>query len=307
MAEREVIEQNRIEREVKESNARGRENRKKRNLKLTIICSILTVLVLLGTGFFAKNCISDKKDLRDQGIEAFNSGNYEEAIKLFQDSINQQQWFSEKMDADTDLYLAASYIRIGEYISAGDIYKKYLYAGDGKTSIGSADLDTLNNLAQALEYTRSGDVNESSIANIKSEYDRGNKSMAIYLGACYQQMGDYDNMVKYFNEYADEYGMNTYISMQLSSYYIDKDDLETAITIINKGLSAGDDLYKDRVMYNSIVLSEKKLDYETALEKATDLVEEYPNNETYQKEYDFLYSRINVNADPVYKKKDDQE
>ena len=81
----------------------------------------------------------------------------------------------------------------------------------------------------------------------------------------------------------------------------------TSITIINKGLSAGDDLYKDRVMYNSIVLSEKKLVYETALDKATELIEEYPNNETYQKEYDFLYSRINVNADPVYKKKDDQE
>ena len=59
-------------------------------------------------------------------------------------------------------------------------------------------------------------------------------------------------------------------------------------------------------MYNSIVLSEQKLDYETALEKATELIEEYPNNETYQKEYDFLYSRINVNTEPVHKDKKDE-
>lgn len=306
MSDRSTVEQNRIEREVKETNAKGRRVRQKRNLKLSIICFFVSVAVILGTGYVVMNCISDKKELREQGIEAFNSGKYEEAITYFQDSINQQQWFSEKMDADTDLYLAAAYIRTGEYTAAGDIYKKYLYSGSDKTSIGNVELDTLNNLAQALEYTKSGDMNEASIATLKSEYDRGNKSMAIYLGACYQQLGDYENMVKYFDEYSLEYGMNTYIAMQLSSYYIDKGNLETAITIINKGLSAGDDLYMDRVMYNSIVLSEQKLDYETALEKATELIEEYPNNETYQKEYDFLYSRINVNTEPVHKDKKDE-
>ena len=307
MADREKIESNRIQRNISQKSIQWREKRRKRSMQLGFLCGIFTILVVVLTGYIVKNCVSDKKSFRKQGIEAFNSGNYEKAIDLFIASMNEQQWFTQAMDADTDLYLAATYIRAGRFKDASDIYIKYVGKGVPGSSISEADIDSFLNLSHALEETKTGTFKETTIQGLQDEYDRGNMSMALYLGAYYQKNADYENMIKCFQDYSNKFGMNTYIAMQLSSYYIKIGDLENAITVINKGLSAGDDIFRDRVMFNSIVLSEQKLDYESALEKAAELIEAYPNNETYQKEYDFLYSRINKNTEPVHNLKDEDK
>ncbi|MBR6404190.1 MAG: hypothetical protein IKS48_12455 [Eubacterium sp.] len=273
-------------------------------MKLGFLCGLFTILVVVGTGYIVKNCISDKKAFRNQGIEAFNAGRYDEAVELFNASMDEQQWFTQAMDADTDLYLAATYIRSGRYKDASNIYIKYVGSGVPGSSISEADIDSFQNLAKALEETKSGNFKETTLPGLQAEYDRGNMSIALYLGAYYQKNADYENMIKCFEDYSNKFGMNTYIAMQLSSYYIEKGDMDSAMIVINQGLSAKDDIFKDRVMFNSVVLAEQNLDYDAALEKAAELIEAYPNNETYQKEYDFLYSRINKNTEPVHKEKD---
>ena len=56
----------------------------------------------------------------------------------------------------------------------------------------------------------------------------------------------------------------------------------------------------DKVQFNDCIVSEKQKDFEGALGKVQSLVEKYPNDETYKREYDFLNSRININPEPVH-------
>ena len=302
---RDIIEEKRVRKNVRAKKRRDQEIKRKRNLKLAIFCSIFSIIVILGAAYIIVHCISNKESLRDAGIAAFNEGGYTEAISDFESSIAEKQWFSKKMDQDTRLYLAACYMRIDDYEKALEIYKN---VRDNSPSVISKDeLERHMNLATALNEVKGGNVNELYINSLKDEYDRGNTSVALYLGTCYEIQGDYENMVKYYDIYSDAYGINTYIAYQESSYYLSQNDNETAQSIVNKGMNASDDLYMDLVLYNDIVLTERQLDYSGALEKATALIEKYPNNETYKKEYDFLYSRVNIDPNPVHTEGDADE
>lgn len=295
---RDIIEEKRVRKNVRAKNRRDQEIKRKRNLKLAVFCTIFSIIVILGAAYIIVHCISNKENLRDAGIAAFNEGGYTEAISDFEASLAEQQWFSSKMDQDTRLYLAACYMRIDDYEKANEIYKE---VRDNKPTVMKKDeLDKHMNLAIALNEVKSGSVNEIYINSLKEEYDKGNTSVSLYLGTCYEILGDYENMIKYYDIYTDAYGMNTYIAYQESSYYLSQNDNETAQSIVNMGINATDDLYIDLVLYNDIILTERQLDYAGALKKATALIEKYPNNETYKREYDFLNSRVNIDPNPVH-------
>ncbi|MBO4864775.1 MAG: tetratricopeptide repeat protein [Eubacterium sp.] len=295
----EIIEDNRIGNDVKSVKDKQRQARKSRNIKLAVMCAIFSIIVIIGTAYIVVHSISDKEKLREQGIAAFKSGNYNEAISLLQESFDREQWFSEKMDADTEMYLAACYMRTGEFSKAYDIYFKYSTKSENKTSVSTDKIEEYLKLANALDQMHSGAIYDSTISSLENELENGNSSANLFLGICYQYQGETDKMLKAFNQYADVYGMNSYVAYQLSSYYIDKGDYENARAMINRGLQTNDMLYIDKLMFNDIVISEAAYDYEEALEKAERLIKEYPENETYRKEYDFLYSRINMDPEPV--------
>jgi tetratricopeptide (TPR) repeat protein len=305
MSKKEIIEDSNISSSKLSSGQRRKNSRHKRNVHLAVLCATFSIIVLLGTAFIVVHSISNKEKLREQGIAAFKAGSYNEAIADFKASIELRQWFSSKMDADTGLYLAAAYMRSGEYIQAYNIYNDFINDGN-PTTLSKDTLNDMATLASALDNIQGGNITEATVESLNKELQRGNNSAYLYLGLCYQQMGKTDEMLDAFNKYIETYGINTYISYQLSSYYLGSGDVDTAVTYINKGLSCGDELYKDKIMFNDIVVSETKLDYATALDKATKLLADYPENDIYQKEYDFLYSRINVNDEPVHTKTDDE-
>ena len=306
-SEKDLFEENNIKTDVRSTKAKQRQAHKDRNMHLAVMCAVFSIIVIIGTAFIVVHSISDKEKLRNQGIEAFNGGSYNEAIDLFTESISRQQWFSAKMDEDTKLYLAAAYMRNGEYLNAYNIYLELSSASRRKTGVSEDKLRDYMNLSKALSDIQSGTIDDSVIENVTKELQNGNDSAYLFLGICYQQQGQYDKMLDAFSKYTEKYGINTYVAYQLSSYYISKNDYDTAVTYINKGLSSGDQLYKDKLMYNDIILSEAKYDYATALDKASSLISEYPDNAAYQKEYDFLYSRINMDPEPVHTHTDADE
>ncbi len=303
MSKKDIIEDNRIKEDKRSSSARRNDNRRQRNIQLAVACAIFSIIIIIGTAFVVVHSLSDKEKLREEGIAAFKSGNYNEAINDFKASLELKQWFSEKMDIDTKLYMAASYMRNGDYLPAHDIYNEFII-DNNPTSLSNETLQQYEQLASALDSIKSGNINEKEVESLQGELEKGNKSVNLFLGLCYQQMGMYDEMLQAFNEYTDNFGMNTYVSYQLSSYYLDNNDVENAVTMINKGLACSDDLYKDKIMFNDIVVSETKLEYGNALDKAQKLIDEYPDNDIYQSEYDFLYSRINMDTEPVHTKTD---
>ncbi|MBO5610393.1 MAG: hypothetical protein J5929_08545 [Eubacterium sp.] len=305
MPDRETIENRRIQRELRAKRARAREARRRRNIRVFFLCTIFSIIVIISSIVVIAHSISDKKEHRDKGIKAFNESSYEEALKEFNISINTEQWFSSKMDYDTELYIAACYMRQGEYAEASKQYKKL--TDEYSSSKTSLDRDTIMGmmfLADALEQANTGDISDATISQLKKEYEAGNVSMSIFLGTSYQQMGNYEEMVNYYTVYADKFGINTYIAYQLSAYYLDIGDIETATDYVSKGMNAEDDLYLDMLQFNDIIITEKNHDYVGALNKARALTEAYPDNETYKREYDFLDSRVNIDTTPVHTESD---
>ncbi|MCR4845543.1 MAG: hypothetical protein K5865_02280 [Eubacterium sp.] len=305
MPDRETIENRRLQRELRAKRAKAREARRRRNIRVFFLCTIFSIIVIISSIVVIAHSISDKKEHRDKGIKAFNESSYEEALKEFSISINTEQWFSSKMDYDTELYIAACYMRQGEYAEASKQYKKL--TDEYSSSKTSFDRDTIMGmmfLADALEQANTGDISDATISQLKKEYEAGNVSMSIFLGTSYQQMGNYEEMVNYYTVYADKFGINTYIAYQLSAYYLDIGDTETATDYVNKGMNAEDDLYLDMLQFNDIIITEKNHDYVGALNKARALTEAYPDNETYKREYDFLESRVNIDTTPVHTESD---
>ena len=305
MPDRETIENRRLQRELRAKRARAREARRRRNIRVFFLCTIFSIIVIISSIVVIAHSISDKKEHRDKGIKAFNESSYEEALKEFNISINTEQWFSSKMDYDSELYIAACYMRQGEYAEASKQYKKL--TDEYSSSKTSLDRDTIMGmmfLADALEQANTGDISDATISQLKKEYEAGNVSMSIFLGTSYQQMGNYEEMVNYYTVYADKFGINTYIAYQLSAYYLDIGDIETATDYVNKGMNAEDDLYLDMLQFNDIIITEKNHDYVGALNKARALTEAYPDNETYKREYDFLDSRVNIDTTPVHTESD---
>lgn len=301
MPDRETIEENRILRKQKEKKEERKKERRKRYLKLGIICAVYSIILLLGSAYVVLHLISDKKKLREQGIEAYNNGFYVEAETDFIDSINTNQWFSDEMDDDTSLYLANCYMRTHEYSKARDIYVRL----NSSRYVDQDYLSYVNNLSIALENTEDGNIDESTISTLEDELNGGNNSVSLYLGTCYQLKGRYDEMIAAYNKYIEEFGINSYIAYQLSAYYLSIDENETALYYINQGFNCKDDLYLDLIRYNDVVYAEKYLDYGKAFEKISSLCDDYPGNETFTKEYNFLYSRINVDTVPVHTKDED--
>lgn len=304
MSDRDLIEEQRIEKSYKAAKEQQNQAKRKRNLKLAIICVIFSVIVIFGVMLVVLNSISDKEELREQGIAAFNDGKNTDAVDLFKKSLDEKQLFSQEMDQDTRLYLAAAYIRMEKYKEALSVYNE-IRENPGGNSIEK--LDSYISVTKALQNVKEGNITDDDINSLHMELSRGNKSINLYLGTCYKEKGKTEEMLKYYNDYVSEFGMNTYVSFQLSSYYLDKKDQEKALSYINQGLSASDDLFKDKVLFNEIVYYERNHDYQTAFEKAESLTNSFPENETYQKEYKFLYSRVNIDPTPVHTKSDDEE
>ena len=135
MPNREEVEEIKRKRAAKQRKARQRELRRKRNLRLAIICAVFSIIVIIGAAYIIVHSISDKEKLRNAGIKAFNSGSYNEAIDKFNESLSRDMWFSKNMDMDTNLYLGAAYMRNGEYEKAYQVYAKLIGSDYNSTDI----------------------------------------------------------------------------------------------------------------------------------------------------------------------------
>lgn len=272
--------------------------RRKRRKKLAVNYTIFTLIVAAFMFFILNNMISDKEELRKKGIDAYNNGNYSEAIEAFTASLNEEQWFTKNMDLDTRIYLGDCYLQLNQYGDAQAVYIELKSLNHG--NYNEEYIDSLVGAASAMVDMENGNY-DSAAAYLTEAVNEGNTWMNLYLGACYEKQGDYGHMMACYHDYLLSYPMNTYIAYQISTYYLNAEDYSSAKDYIDKGLSAGDTAYLSFVKYNEIVYYEQILDYTTAFAKAKEYINAYPDNEAGRKEYDFLYTRINIDPEPVHK------
>lgn len=278
------------------NNTRRSSRKKERMKKIAITGLIISVISIIATIIVIINCTSYKEELREQGIAEFNSGNYEKAEQLLQESIDEKQWFSKSMDIDSKVYIAESTLKRGDYTKALTLYNELLNSNEYSNKEFLKDriefADAMDTFINQKDYS-------SAAAKLEKLIEKGDSSLNIYLGACYANNGDGDKMQAAFDNYINDYGMNTYVASQLASYYVGIGDDAKASEYIQQGVYSGDDKYMYLLEYNKAVILERQKNYAEAYKIISELHLAYPDNIDFEKEYDFLNSRVNIDETPV--------
>ena len=265
--------------------------KKKKNNNTGLIAGVIacvTLAVLIVVIFMAAHISGKKSVKRSEGIASFEMGDYEAAKKSFNDSLDEKQWFCEDMDMDTLFYLGETYIRLNDFSSAMSTYQKIVFEGDDKQK---EKAEEYINLTTAL--MNFADKNyDAAIVSLNAMVKEGNSDMAIYLASCYSELGQYDSMLEAYAVYLKDHPLDSYIAYQLSTYYLENDNLDYALKYITDGIAIEGE-YIDKLYFNEVVYYEKTNDLATAYSKISALCEKHPEVEEYQKEKTFLETRLN--------------
>ena len=117
----------------------------------------------------------------------------------------------------------------------------------------------------------------------------------------YYEMEDYENALESFRQ-ATENGAKQTIQMYnlMGICAMQTEDYKSALDYIQSGLAlmstsdgadkADEDLVQE-MKYNEIICYEKQADWENAKGKVTEYLDAYPDDETVQKEAEFLETR----------------
>lgn len=265
---------------------RGRKRKAKRAGAAFIILPLLmTALITL---FVCINISSHKKQYKQEGIKLYNEGSFKEAEQKFIDSLDQYQWFSKETDIDTRFFLADSYVKDEEYDNAIEIYNDILDKG---SKSDRKEAETLIDITKAHKALYENDLEEAE-EQLRKLAESGETQEYLYLASAESRLGKDEEMIEALNKYLEDHPFDTYVCYQMSTYYLNIDDPETARIYIDEGLRCTDEDFRAEIKFNDAVYYEKKHDYKTAFEKIDTLSSEYPDNESFAAERDFLKTRL---------------
>jgi tetratricopeptide (TPR) repeat protein len=180
------------------------------------------------------------------------------------------------------------------YLNIYECYNEMNLSGLGAVylqdalNIQGSDLEHSYNRGRIYYYLGSYDQAQSQlIGPVEEKYEP-----AMYLiGRVYLAQEDYEHAQAIYRQIQDEFGENTQSCNGLALCAIQSGDYDTALEWISRGLALDNAGDCQELYFNEIVAYEKKLDFETAKEKAKAYVERYPSDEAGQKEWIFLSTR----------------
>jgi tetratricopeptide (TPR) repeat protein len=112
------------------------------------------------------------------------------------------------------------------------------------------------------------------------------------LGETYLEAGDVDGARSMYQQCVDEKKSESAGYNGLALCSMEDGDTDQALEYIESGLASSDTTMREALLYNEIVIYEKKGDFETAQSKMASFLEEYPSNETAQHESTYIDSRV---------------
>lgn len=184
-----------------------------------------------------------------------------------------------------------------DYADYLDIYRVYLAC--------DMNADGEEYLESALEITAKDPedyYNKGRIYYYLEEYENAQKELekaleeeyaqaAVYLGKVYMASGDTENAEKMFQQCLKEDGLKAEGYNGLAYCAAQAQDYDSALEYIAKGLEEKDGRTEQALLFNEIVLYEKKSDYDSAKQKMSEYLEMYPADESAVRENYFLQTR----------------
>lgn len=219
--------------------------------------------------YYLTGCVALAMDSYDEASsnfsEAYGSDStYEMAIQIY------EAYLGQDMEADGTRYLEAAL----------------------KTEAKTAD-----------DYCERGKVYyymddyENARTELTTAADKGSTEATLILGMVYMAQGDTSNARSFYQQYIDADGDDPakgYNGLALCD--ISDGDYDSALQNISQGLGdATSDEMRD-LLFNEIVVYEKKLDFSTALFKAQEYVQTFKDDDAAAKELTFLQSRVGNQA-----------
>lgn len=219
--------------------------------------------------YYLTGCVALAMDSYDEASsnfsEAYGSDStYEMAIQIY------EAYLGQDMEADGTRYLEAAL----------------------KTEAKTAD-----------DYCERGKVYyymddyENARTELTTAVDKGSTEATLILGMVYMAQGDTSNARSFYQQYIDADGDDPakgYNGLALCD--ISDGDYDSALQNISQGLGdATSDEMRD-LLFNEIVVYEKKLDLSTALSKAQEYVQTFKDDDAAAKELTFLQSRVGNQA-----------
>lgn len=275
--------------EMSEYRPRKRRKKKKKfnikNVVKLIVMLVLLSVIIYGVSFGVKYSMYNK------GYSLYVREDYEGAESLFAESLKPRLPMLGSFDNNVRLYLADCYVNMGSY---GDACAQY-----EQVKLWSLEPDEeveyLFNVAYGLQLYRWKDYREA-LPILLEAYENGYSDLVLYVGSCYGQIGDLENMQIYYNVFLRDNPMNSFMYAQYAAIALDEDKLEEAFSYIQKGLELEDQSSVRELLFDEIVYYEKMKDYNTAYAKAKAFVEVYPGDQDGKDEYDLLYTRQTNNG-----------
>ena len=219
--------------------------------------------------YYLTGCVALAMDSYDEASsnfsEAYGSDStYEMAIQIY------EAYLGQDMEADGTRYLEAAL----------------------KTEAKTAD-----------DYCERGKVYyymddyENARTELTTAADKGSTEATLILGMVYMAQGDTSNARSFYQQYIDADGDDPakgYNGLALCD--ISDGDYDSALQNISQGLGdATSDEMRD-LLFNEIVVYEKKLDLSTALSKAQEYGQTFKDDDAAAKELTFLQSRVGNQA-----------
>ncbi len=264
-----------------------RKKKKKKFTFLNIIKLFGGLLVLLvivyGVSFGVKY------SMREKGLSLYEQEDYEGAVDLFVEALKPRLPLLEKFDNDVRFYIADCYVNTGNYGFACCEYSQIKLW----TQKEIEGLSYLQNVAYGLQLYDWQDYREALPILLKA-YEDGYSDLVLYVGSCYGQTGDLENMQIYYDVFLQSHEMNSFMYAQYAAIALDENKMEEALGYIEAGKQLEDQSNIKELLFDEIVYYEKLKDYNTAYEKAKAFIETYPNDAAGRNEYDLLYTRQSI-------------
>lgn len=219
--------------------------------------------------YYLTGCVALAMDSYDEASSNFSEAyggdsTYEMAIQIY------EAYLTQDMEADGTRYLEAALKT--EAKTADD------YCERGKVYYYMQDYDNAR-------------------TELTTASEKGSTEAALILGMVYMAQGDTANARSFYQQYIDADGEDPakgYNGLALCD--IADGDYDSALQNISQGLGdATSDEMRD-LLFNEIVVYEKKLDFSTALSKAQEYVQTFKDDEAAAKELTFLQSRVGNQA-----------
>lgn len=248
-------------------------------------------------------------------------GNYEDAVKLFTDLIENGKDMDDDVLVGCYVGRAGAYMIPGNYMAAIADYNSAIaiseycypaYVGGYLALINTHDTNSANEMLDkglALACRNSEDEyynavlnfykgNDSDALKTLSEcLDNGVMEADFYIGMINQRQGKYEDAVKCYENYADNVpsGRSAEFCNQLAGCYMELGDYENAKKLFDEGIVIAGGNMKQTLMKNRIALYEKLGKYKKAKKYAEEYLSLYEDSEMHA-EYEFIMTRYRKNS-----------